>query len=171
MKMILTMNINAYTIEVSIIHHFNKMNSNNSFQQLSDFEKGRIVQGNIDGQTQKYLACMLGKNQSSISRFLKHYNTTGDYQRVEGSGKKRKLSKGDENYIIQTVKRHRDITRDEMRKDHGFSNVSNSTISRSIKRTGKAMSVWQTKKPFVSIKNMRKRVKHILLYYILLLYF
>jgi IS30 family transposase len=88
MKMILTMNINAYTIEVSIIHHFNKMNSNNSFQQLSDFEKGRIVQGNIDGQTQKYLACMLGKNQSSISRFLKHYNTTGDYQRVEGSGKR-----------------------------------------------------------------------------------
>jgi len=157
--MILTMYINAYTIQVSIINQFFKMNPHESFKQLSDFEKGRIVQGIMDGKTQKDIAELLGKNQSSISRFLKQYDKTGDYQRVAGAGKKRKMSERDDNYVIQTIKRNRNITRDEIRRDFGFSNVSNSTISRAIKRSGKAMSVWQTKKPFISLKNIRKRVK------------
>ena len=157
--MILTMYINAYTIQVSIINQFFKMNPHESFKQLSDFEKGRIVQGIMDGKTQKDIAELLGKNQSSISRFLKQYDETGDYQRVAGAGKKRKMSERDDNYVIQTIKRNRNITRDEIRRDFGFSNVSNSTISRAIKRSGKAMSVWQTKKPFISLKNIRKRVK------------
>jgi transposase len=157
--MILTMYINAYTIQVSIINQFFKMNPHESFKQLSDFEKGRIVQGIMDGKTQKDIAELLGKNQSSFSRFLKQYDETGDYQRVAGAGKKRKMSERDDNYVIQTIKRNRNITRDEIRRDFGFSNVSNSTISGAIKRSGKAMSVWQTKKPFISLKNIRKRVK------------
>jgi predicted transcriptional regulator len=127
------------------------------FKQLSDFEKGRIVQADENGLTQQQISDALGVSQSSVSRFLKHYEATGDYQRQEGSGRKRKLSERDVAYITSNIKRYRNM-REDIRHNLGFQHVSKSTITRSLARSGKVSSRFQTRKAFASLKNIRQRM-------------
>ncbi len=153
------MEFHAFHIQVRLIFRLEMDRKRKPFNQLSDFQKGRIVQAKRCGWTQSQISEDLDVNQSTVSRFLKNYNENGDHDRREGSGRKRKLSQTEVEYIELNIKRNRSITREEIRRYLGFRHVSRSTISRALARSGRVSSRYQTRKPFVSIKNIRKRLK------------
>lgn len=128
-------------------------------KQITEFEKGVIVQGRNDGWNHRDLAKLTGRSKTTVGDVLKRYDETGEFGREEGSGRKRKISDTDVDYAEIYMKRHRHCTVDEIRERCGLRHVHRSTISRALARRGLMTSVWQRRKPFVSLRNRTKRLK------------
>ena len=120
-------------------------------------DKGQIVAFNHCKWSGQEIADYLEVGKSTINDFLKKYRETGSYMRSQGSGRKRKISDSDSNYMLLSIKKNRHITLNELKRSLP-ENISKSTISRTVHRTGKVKNIWQTRKPFVSKKNIRKRL-------------
>ncbi len=59
------------------------------FKILSDFEKSQIVAYKGCGLSNRAIGLKLGRHHSSIGSFLKKYKSSGEFQRKEGTGKKK----------------------------------------------------------------------------------
>ena len=77
--------------------------------QLNDFQKGLIIAKSEDGWSLQQIADHpeIQKNKSTICRFLKHYNESGDYKRKKGSGRKRCTTERQDRAIIRATKKQR----------------------------------------------------------------
>ena len=128
-------------------------------KRLTSFEKGRILQMRNNGNTTFFIMQELGKSRSTINNFILRMSKGGNIERVESSGRKRKTTPRDDKLIARQVLKSRRVSCPSIREDLGFQHVSVRTIQRRIKETGRFVSTWPKKKPFVSPANRQRRVK------------
>ncbi len=102
---------------------------------------------------------LIQKSKTSIGDFYRRYSATGDYNRQEGSGGKRKISDTDIEHMELAIKRDRHISRKELSELIGAQDVTLATISTALKRSGLVRNGFQSRKPFVNEKNRKKRLK------------
>ena len=129
------------------------------YKQLKDVENGVIITLKAEGYTHWHIAERLQRSKSCISAFLKKFDETGSSQRTHGSGRPPKLSPQDVKHIFLLVKRDRRISASKIRVDLDLTHVHERTITRIIRLFSPFKSKWCTKKPFISIKNIRHRIK------------
>jgi transposase len=128
-------------------------------KQLTLFEKGQIIAYNAQNLSIRTIANLIGRGKSSVESVTKRYRETGEYERLPGSGRKRKILDSEVDHMVLSVKRNRKITLNELREGLAADSVHKATISRALARSGRVENVWQTKKPFVSNKNQKIRKK------------
>ena len=88
-----------------------------SQNQLSDFEKGKIVAFSQCGMSNRLIASKLNRSHTAINKFFKHYNDNGNYQRKKGSGRKSKTTDSQDDEIIREAKRRRTSSAKSIRKE------------------------------------------------------
>ncbi len=128
-------------------------------KRLTSIEKGRIMQMNIDGKPTNYIMHKLNRPRSTINDFIARMKAGGNIDRIDSGGRKRKTTPREDNLIVREVKKCRRVSCASIRENLGLHNISISTIQRRIKESGKFISTWTKKKPFVSDKNRAIRVK------------
>ena len=79
-------------------------------------DKGQIVAFNHCKWSGQEIADYLEVGKSTINDFLKKYRETGSYMRSQGSGRKRKISDSDSNYMLLSIKKNRHITLNELKR-------------------------------------------------------
>lgn len=130
-----------------------------SRKHISDFDKGRIIALRAQGGSYRSIALKFKRSQSTIFEIVAKYENIGSTDRKEGSGRPPKLSPRDIEHIVLCVKRNRKISAKQIRKDLGLFHVTEQTITRAIRFHSPFRSHWCTKKPFISIKNIRHRIQ------------
>ena len=128
-------------------------------KRLTSFQKGRILQMHNDGRPTTFIMKELGKSRETINKLIARIRAGGNVERVESSGRKRKTTPRDDKLIVRQVLKSRRVSCPSIREDLGFPHVSVQTIERRIKETGRFVSTWTKKKPFVSPANRKLRVK------------
>jgi transposase len=129
---------------------------------LSEFEKGMIVAFRESGWSYGDIAERLSRSKSCISVFYSSYEKSGSIEQKSGRGRKRKTSERDDHAIVIAAKRQRTITSTEI-KQNICPHVSEKTIRRRLNENG-FFSYFQVKKPFISKKNQKLRLKFALKY-------
>ena len=109
--------------------------------------------------TCKSIAEQIGVHESTVYRFLKKYDQDGTVTPTLRPGKQSKISDREVKNIILIIKRSRKIPLEKLREEAGMNHVSLATLSRAIKFRTPYRSRLCPRKPFISIKNMRKRVQ------------
>lgn len=128
-------------------------------KQMNGADKGKIIALHNEGYSNRYIATVLKRGSRTIDRFLSNWRATGSTDRAVGSGRPRKLSPADIRAVLLAVKRDRKISADKIRQDLDLLHVSEWTITRAIRLFSPFKSHWCTRKPFISIKNVRHRIK------------
>jgi Mn-dependent DtxR family transcriptional regulator len=105
----------------------------------------------------------LGRNESTVRKFLKKFDATGITDRLSGSGRPRATTLiQDErliNHALLNVKRQEYPTAESLRIEAGLFEVSTRTIRRRLLETDKLKNVIPKKKPFISDKNVKRRLE------------
>lgn len=127
--------------------------------QLTDDQKAQIVALKAEGKTITEIAIEFRRSRTTIMNLLKKFKATGSLKRQDGSGRPRKLQGRDIRRIILAIKRNRRISAAELIVDLGLQGVSERTITRAVRLFSPFRSKWCTKKPFISMKNIRHRIK------------
>ena len=94
-----------------------------------------------------------------VQRIIKRWKEENSIARKPGQGRKRKTTSREDLYIVQQVKRNRQITLHELAKGFPGKNVSTKLVSRRINEKSELSSMWKHKAPFISNKNRIKRLK------------
>jgi transposase len=128
-------------------------------KQLNDLQKGRILQGVEDGLTYQQCADIVGVNKSTVCRLLAKIAATGTHDRRVGSGGNPKTSPTTDRLIVRTVKRDPFATASSIREGLALHNISVWTIRRRIAASGEFKSYWAAKKPFISERNIQRRLE------------
>ncbi|CAN0459691.1 unnamed protein product, partial [Ectocarpus fasciculatus] len=128
-------------------------------KQLTIDQKGQIVMLRMQENTCKSIAKQIGVHESTVYRFLKKYDQDGTVTPAPRQGKQSKISDREVRNIILIIKRSRKISLEKLREEAGMNHVSLATLSRAIKFRTPYRSRLCPRKPFISIKNMRKRVQ------------
>ena len=126
-----------------------------SSKQLTDFEKGKIVAYYECGKTKIWIANAINKSEKSVRNFLQKFSQSGNYKQKSGSGRKRKTTTTTDHHIAISAKKQRTITAKEIKNQLNL-DVSDQTIRNRLHELG-YKSHLQTKKPFISCRNQRKR--------------
>jgi transposase len=127
--------------------------------KLSDFEKGQIVAFSQSGVSNRLIASKINRSHTSINKFLKSYNNSGNYERKKGSGRKRKTSKVEDTKIISKAKKNIKLSAKKIRQQSGLSSrITVQTIRNRLHEYG-FFSTFQIKKPFISDINRSARLK------------
>ena len=87
------------------------------------------------------------RHENTVANFIRKYKETNDYHHTSGSGRKRKISESDVNYMLTSIKRKRTMTLEELRQLVGGNKVSKWTVSRALNRSGRLTSVIQKRRP------------------------
>jgi hypothetical protein len=93
-----------------------------------------------------------------IGDLIEKIRTTGSHERKTGSGRPSLLTPSDARAIILKIKRDRRVSAWKIRHELELFHVSERTIRRAIHLFSPFASKWAKRKPYISIKNMRKRV-------------
>ena len=83
----------------------------------------------------------------------------GSLDRKVGCGRPRKTTARDDKMIIRQVKKDRECTSIDIKRELGLDHVSDKLIRRRIAECSEFKSYWKTRKFFVSEKNRKLRVK------------
>ena len=127
---------------------------------LSDMQIGAILVLRKEGPSTRAIADRVNCNQSTVCRFLKHFDETGETDRPVNSGRKRKTSEQLDRAICREVMKDRRITIATVMDMYNLRGVvSESTISRRIFEGLGFHSWFATKKGFISEKNRIKRLE------------
>lgn len=127
-------------------------------EKLSEFEKGQILAFDTSGKCPKEIAKHLGRDKSTVTRFLRRYRTTGKIERRPGSGRPRITTPQDDRHIKLLVTRDRRTPAKAIKQDLALEHISDDTIRRRLHEFG-FLSRWAVKKPFISETNRKKRVE------------
>ena len=130
-----------------------------AFLQTSDWEKGFICGAHCAGESNRAIAKKLSRNPKTVNLIVRKYEEDGDTRRKRGSGSKRKTSPGEDKYLRIYVKRNRKVTVRDIQNELGLHQVSDRTIRRRIKEQTGFSFHWTTKKPLLSKKNIKRRLK------------
>lgn len=86
-----------------------------------------------EGYSMRYVARLLGRHHSSISRIVRRHNETGSYHRRPGQGRKRCTNQIDERFLRQRALRDRRVTSNLLKNE--LADVRNVVISsRTVRR-------------------------------------
>jgi hypothetical protein len=96
---------------------------------------------------------------SVVQRVLKRWKDENSADRKTGSGRPRKTSPKEDQYIINQVKRNRQITLYDIAKGFPGKKICSRTVGRRINELSDLSSKWKHKAPFISEKNRIKRLK------------
>lgn len=127
--------------------------------QLTPTERGIIYGRYLEGGKKAHIAVEFNRTPTCIAKVIEKMESTGSGERKIGSGNVYKLTPEDIRLIILCIKRNRRVPVWQIRVECGLSHVSDSTILRAIRFFSPFSSKWAKRKPFISIKNMRNRVK------------
>lgn len=127
-------------------------------KQLSKEQKVQILLARANGRSYSDISCELGYNRTTASRFCRRYEASNSIDRTKGSGRKRKTSEREDRAIVNFVKRNRFATAKEMKAVLPLPSLCYNTIRSRIKEGGQFESYWAVRKPYVSLKNRKKRV-------------
>jgi transposase len=126
--------------------------------QLTTQEKAIIYGRYIEGASKASLAREFRRHPSSITYIIKKFEAGGGAERRIGSGRRRLLTSADVRLILLSIKRNRRISIWQIKGENNLRHTSDSTILRAIQLFSPFESKWAKRKPFISIKNMKKRV-------------
>ena len=93
-----------------------------------------------------------------VGRVLKRWKEEKSTDRKPGQGRKRKTTARQDNFIVQQVKRNRQITLTNIVKNMPGTKVSTMLVSRRIFELTDISSKWKHKAPFISNTNRIKRL-------------
>jgi transposase len=124
---------------------------------LTEFEKGMIVAFREAGWTNTKISQRINRLPTTISGFYCEFKKTGRIERKPGSGRKRKTTERENTDILIAAKRQRKITTSEIKIQLKLS-ISERTIRNRLNENG-FYSYFTVKKPFISEKNRKARLK------------
>lgn len=135
-------------------------------KQLTSYKKGQITAFKASGKSARWIAMEIGFHRSTVYAFLNNLKA-GIFTRKVGSGRPRKTSPHTDRLIVRHITKNRFSTANDLKEEFptllggedGSPTISDSTIRRRIKESGKFKSYWAAKKPFISLENKRKRVE------------
>lgn len=125
-------------------------------KQLSDFEKGMIVEKRSNGKGIKKIAREMKRSPNAIRKFFRRFDKSGSHVRKTGSGRKRKTTVRDDRRLVQTAKKQRFSTASTLAEEVNLP-ISRWTVSRRLNEAG-LKSCIACKKPMVSEKNRKNRL-------------
>ncbi len=102
---------------------------------LNLFEKGQIVAYHDCGLSGTLIAKKINRNKRTVNKFLKSWKETGEYERKEGSGRKRILTENQTNDIMNFVKRRRTASAKQIKNELDL-NCSDQTIRNRLHEKG-----------------------------------
>jgi transposase len=124
---------------------------------LTEFEKGMIVAFREAGWTNTKISQRINRLPTTISGFYCEFKKTGRIERKPGSGRKRKTTERKDTDILIAAKRQRKITAPEIKIQLELP-ISERTIRNRLNENG-FYSYFTVKKPFISEKNRKARLK------------
>lgn len=127
-------------------------------RQLSADDKSQIVLLRMQELSCKDIARMFDVHESTIYRFCLKFDQKKNLEPDPRSGRPPKISARDVQNIQLCLKRNRRVSIEMLQKECSLQHVSLSTISRAIKFHTNFKNRFCKRKPFISIKNMRRRV-------------
>jgi len=127
-------------------------------KQLNADQKLEIIQMRMKEMTCKEIGNHFGVHQSTIYKFFRNYDERKSLTPLPRTGRPPKLSASDVKKIQLCIKRDRRITVDKIQSLCSLQHVHKSTIRRAIRFRTKFKNRLCKKKPFISVKNMRKRI-------------
>lgn len=111
------------------------MASEHKRYELTDFQKGAIVEG-CKFSKQAEVARDLHLPPQTVSSFLSRYNKRKSADNLPRPGSPRKLTESDVHYLVHTVKSETRVPLTEIAINTTFSNVSTQTLRRRLKEEG-----------------------------------
>ena len=126
--------------------------------QLTPTERGIIYGRYLEGVSMAQIARDFDRNPRCIKYVIEKFERGESGERKVGSGRRHKLTTADIRQIVLMLKRDRRISVWQIKAELGLQHVSHSTILRAINLFSPFSSKWAKRKPFISVKNMRKRV-------------
>lgn len=129
------------------------------YKKPSNIQKGKIIAYHEDGYSRRNIATKVGIPEATVKNIIKLYNDTGDIKRRDGSGRKRKTTKREDNIIVNASKKDpfksaKTISQ-EVATDHDI-HVSDDTVNRRLNEAGLPSYIARSK-PFISDDNVKKR--------------
>lgn len=127
--------------------------------KLSDEERVKIVTLHEENFSNRQIAKKIGRNESTVRRFLKNYEETGLYKRKVGSGRKKVTNERTERILRRLSLRDRFKTAPKLRAElietTGI-NVSLRTVQRRLNEIG-LKACRPAKKPLLTASMKKKR--------------
>lgn len=108
-------------------------------RNITEYEAVRATALIEGGRSQRYVAKLLGVSHSSISRMLKRVQETGSHARRPGQGRPRAFAEKDDEFLVQSLLRDKNIKSGELRNvllEVRNVNVSDRTIRRRLNELG-----------------------------------
>lgn len=122
-------------------------------------ERSNIVADFLKKLSPKCLAKKYNRSQSTISRILNRFASSGDLERKRAPLRTPNLSSTDKRFLILRVKRQRNVTRSELISSLSDKPLSPSSLSRFFQNETPFSSKFQSRKPFISEKNRKARLR------------
>ena len=111
-----------------------------NFNKLTNDQKSRILAlSETAGMSAREIGKEIGCSNSSVSRFLKKFKTTGDLARKTGSGSGRKTSAADDRLMKRMSLQNRFLTAVDIRKqflEGGGNPIGVHTVRRRLRDAG-----------------------------------
>ena len=111
------------------------MDPSNERHELTDFQKGEIVEG-CKTYTQAKVAQELNIHPRTVSSFMSRYQQRKSHTNLKRTGAPRKISKADIRYLVRTAESDTTQPLAEILVNTTFANVSARTIRRRLKEEG-----------------------------------
>lgn len=128
-------------------------------KQADKIKKASVVASRDAGMSYEDIEEKYGVPKRTSQRWVARYRAENTVERSKGSGRKRKTTAGEDHHIVLTVLRDRGATSEEMNAGFGDRRVSGRLIRRRIAELTNLKSHWKIKKPFISSRNRRRRVR------------
>ena len=111
------------------------------------------------GATNRHIAREMGVSDSSIRAIRVRCAARDNCLSKSGSGRPRKCSALDVRAMMREIKKNPFISASEIRLMAGVHHVSEDTVLRVIHRSGEFNCYWAARKPFITAKNVAKRLE------------
>lgn len=130
-----------------------------AFKQTTDFEKGEIIALHNAGYSLRHIAREMNRALYTVQEITCKYDEEGLTTRKPGSGRKRKTTPEQDRELFIAAKRDRRARVRDLQQEVGVTNVSESTVRRRIKESGEFSWEWTSKKPLVTEKQRKERLR------------
>lgn len=135
------------------------MDKNRCSYHLTLDDKAKIISLKASGMKIITIASRIGVHRTSIDRFLRGYAEKGELGSPPRSGRPALLSKKDIDRLCLCIKRNRLASLKTLQRLCNLNHVSLRTIRRALRFYSKFKSKFCRKKPFISLKNIKNRIR------------
>ena len=128
-------------------------------RHLDEVRKAAVVASYEAGMSYEDIRVKFDVPRRTVYRWVKRKEDEDTLERREGSGRRRKTSATEDRHIVLSVLRDRDTTAQDVAALFGDRKVSSRLICRRIRELTDLKSHWKVKKPFISARNRKRRVR------------